>query len=432
MLGIIIKASANKSVFLDKIFNLNLPFFIYQKLRSSNDKSNISSRIIKIAITSVFLGVFISLSAISIGKGLQLAIKDKLYSLSEDIIISTYENNSRGILSQKIFNIEDVNIEIQNKYPDLQLSYSIEKPSLISNENSFESIVFRGFDNNYNFENLNKFILGSRIQSSLSNKEIIISKSLSDKLKVNVGEYLSLYFQTRKNQKIPNIRSYKVLDIFKTDFPDFDNNYIIGSAESLQNIYSWKENEFASINISVYDNSKIPITEESLSKLKSIEKNNLSVKTVESKYQNIFSWISIFDFNIIIITILMILVAIISVIISLFIFIFEKIKMIGILTSLGLTNNSLREIFIYLGIDIILKGMIPANILFFLVSVIQNNFKIIKLDPNDYYINSVPFSIDLVYIISLNSSFIITSLIILYFTFVSITKYTPSFNINSK
>ena len=128
----------------------------------------------------------------------------------------------------------------------------------------------------------------------------------------------------------------------------------------------------------------------------------------------------------------MILVAIISVIISLFIFIFEKIKMIGILTSLGLTNNSLREIFIYLGIDIILKGMIPANILFFLVSVIQNNFKIIKLDPNDYYINSVPFSIDLVYIISLNSSFIITSLIILYFTFVSITKYTPSFNINSK
>ena len=432
MLGIIIKASANKSVFLDKIFNLNLPFFIYQKLRSSNDKSNISSRIIKIAITSVFLGVFISLSAISIGKGLQLAIKDKLYSLSEDIIISTYENNSRGILSQKIFNIEDVNIEIQNKYPDLQLSYSIEKPSLISNENSFESIVFRGFDNNYNFENLNKFILGSRIQSSLSNKEIIISKSLSDKLKVNVGEYLSLYFQTRKNQKIPNIRSYKVLDIFKTDFTDFDNNYIIGSAESLQNIYSWKENEFASINISVYDNSKIPITEESLSKLKSIEKNNLSVKTVESKYQNIFSWISIFDFNIIIITILMILVAIISVIISLFIFIFEKIKMIGILTSLGLTNNSLREIFIYLGIDIILKGMIPANILFFLVSVIQNNFKIIKLDPNDYYINSVPFSIDLVYIISLNSSFIITSLIILYFTFVSITKYTPSFNINSK
>ena len=103
--------SINKSVFLSKIFNLNLPFFIYRKLRSSNDKSNISSRIIKIAVISVFLGVFVSLSAISIGKGLQSAIKEKLYSLSADITISTYENNSRGIASEKIDNFHYLVIE---------------------------------------------------------------------------------------------------------------------------------------------------------------------------------------------------------------------------------------------------------------------------------------------------------------------------------
>ena len=66
-----------------KISVLNLPLFIYNKLKSSSDKSNISSRIIKIAIFSVFLGVFISLCSISIGKGLQISIKDKLYSLNE-------------------------------------------------------------------------------------------------------------------------------------------------------------------------------------------------------------------------------------------------------------------------------------------------------------------------------------------------------------
>ena len=366
--------SINKSVFLSKIFNLNLPFFIYRKLRSSNDKSNISSRIIKIAVISVFLGVFVSLSAISIGKGLQSAIKEKLYSLSADITISTYENNSRGIASEKIDNFQSLDNEIKAAFPSLNVDHILEKPSLISKNNSFETVIFRGVNDGYSFDNFNKFILGNNTLSNLTHKEIIISKSLSDKLGIKEGQSLTLYFQIDNNQRIPNLRSYIVTHIFDTDFPDFDNNYIIGNSQTLQNIFKWNNNEYATIEISVNEKSKISSIEESISSLKSFEKNNLSIKSIETKYDNIFNWISIFDFNIILITSLMILVAIISVIISLFILIFERIKMIGIMTSMGSTNKSLSKIFVYQGIEIILKGMIPANIIFLSVSIIQNTY----------------------------------------------------------
>jgi lipoprotein-releasing system permease protein len=410
---------------------LNLPFFIYRKLRTSNDKSNISSRIIKIAVISVFLGVFVSLSAISIGKGLQLAIKDKLYSLSPDIVVSTYENNSRGIASEKINNFEFIESEIKAAFPSLQFENIIEKPTLISNNNSFETVIFRGVSDGYNFDDFNKFIIGPKIIDIITNQEIIISKSLSDKLEILVGHNLTLYFKVNNNQRIPNLRSYTVKHVFDTDFPDFDSNYIIGNLGTLQNIYKWDTNDFANIEISVDDKSKIFEIEKSMSSLKSFEKNNLSIKTIQSKYDNIFSWISIFDFNIFIINSLMIIVAIISVIISLFILIFERIKMIGILSSMGSTNKSLSKIFLYQGFEIILKGMLPANILFLTISIIQNSYGLIKLNPDDYYVESIPFILDPLYIISLNLIFILISSIILSITFVSITRFTPKLNINS-
>ena len=421
----------NKSVFLSKIFNLNLPFFIYRKLRSSNDKSNISSRIIKIAIVSVFLGVFVSLSAVSIGRGLQSSIKEKLYSLSPDITISTYENNSRGIASEKINNFQLVDSEIKTAFPDLKFENIIEKPTLISKNNSFETVIFRGVNDGYSFENFNKFILGSNTLNNLTSKEIIISKSLSDKLGITVGQNLTLYFKIDNNQRIPNLRSYTVTHIFNTDFPDFDNNYVIGNLQTLQNVFKWNNNEYASIEISINEKSKISRIEQSISSLKSFQKNNLSIKSINSKYDNIFNWISIFDFNIILITSLMILVAIISVIISLFILIFERIKMIGIMSSMGSTNKSLSKIFIYQGIEIILKGMIPANILFLSVSIIQNSYGFIKLNPSDYYVESIPFILEPMFIISLNLIFAVISFIVLSITFVSITKFTPKLNINS-
>ena len=415
-----------------KISSLNLPFFIYKKLNSNNDKSNISSRIIKIAIISVFLGVFISLCSISIGKGLQTSIKAKLYSLNPDLVVSTYENNLRGVASEKINNLEKVDLQIRELFPDLNIEYIIEKPTLISNNNSFESMIFKGVSEEYDIQKLNKFINNSMISDKLSSNELMISKLTADKFGIEEGDDITLYFQINNTQRIPNVRSYTIKYIFDTDFTDFDNNYIIGNAKSLQSIFKWGFNDYSIIEISTRNNSKILDIESSILELESIERNNLSVKSIESKYENIFSWISIFDFNILVITLLMVIVAIISVIISIFTLIFERVKMIGIMTSLGANEAALSKIFIYQGVNIILKGMIPANIAFLIIAIIQNKLNVIKLNPDDYYIDSIPFVIDPTYIFLLNFIFILITTVVLSFTFVSVTKFTPTLNINSQ
>ena len=400
-------------------------------MKTNTDKSNISSRIIKIAIFSVFVGIFVSLSAVSIGKGLQVSIKETLFNISSDISISSYENNNRGIASEIIQESEDIINKLKKLFPDIRINSILEKPSIVTIDNSIETIIFRGVKDELNFHKFDQFILEKLNDSPNSLNDIIISKLLLEKLNISIGDNITLYFQTFDNQKIPNIRYYRVYGIYETDFPDFDSNYIIGSIESLQNLYKLNSNDVGAIELKIRDKESVADIESKISAQDLFLNNNLSIITVQDKYSNIFNWISIFDFNILIVIVLMIIVAIISIIISMLTLIFERIKMIGIMSSMGADNKLLGKVFVYQGIDILLKGIIPGNILFIIVSFVQNNYNILKLNPNDYYVNSIPFIVDPTYIISLNLIFVIIGTIILFVTFSSITRFVPTININT-
>ena len=400
-------------------------------MKTNTDKSNISSRIIKIAIFSVFVGIFVSLSAVSIGKGLQVSIKETLFNISSDISISSYENNNRGIASEIIQESEDIINKLKKLFPDIRINSILEKPSIVTIDNSIETIIFRGVKDELNFQKFDQFILEKLNDSPNSLNDIIISKLLLEKLNISIGDNITLYFQTFDNQKIPNIRYYRVYGIYETDFPDFDSNYIIGSIESLQNLYKLNSNDVGAIELKIRDKESVADIESKISAQDLFLNNNLSIITVQDKYSNIFNWISIFDFNILIVIVLMIIVAIISIIISMLTLIFERIKMIGIMSSMGADNKLLGKVFVYQGIDILLKGIIPGNILFIIVSFVQNNYNILKLNPNDYYVNSIPFIVDPTYIISLNLIFVIIGTIILFVTFSSITRFVPTININT-
>jgi len=410
---------------------LNLSLFIYRKLKTNTDKSNISSRIIKIAIFSVFIGIFVSLTAVSIGKGLQFSIKEILFNISSDITISSYENNNRGIASEIINESEDVISKIKTLYPDIKINSTIEKPSIIKINNSIETIIFRGVKDQLSFKKFDQFIIDKLNDKPKILNDIIISKSLLEKLNISIGNNITLYFQTFENQKIPNIRYYRVYGVYETDFPNFDSNYIIGDIESIQNLYKLNSNDVGAIELIIDDKDLVMDIENNLSYQDLFLNNNLTIVSIKDKYNNIFNWISIFDFNILIVIVLMIIVAIISIIISMLTLIFERIKMIGIMSSMGADNKLLGKVFVYQGIDILLRGIIPGNILFIIVSFVQNNYNILKLNPDDYYVDSIPFIVDPIYIISINLVFVFFGIIVLFVTFSSITRFVPTININT-
>jgi lipoprotein-releasing system permease protein len=424
----------NKSVILKIFFIvLNLPYYIYKKLSRNKNKFTISSRIIKISTISVSIGILVTLISFSIGKGLQIEIKNKMFSIQSDIIISSYENIETGISLNPINKSNLLNSLINEGLVYSNIFYSVDKPSLLLSNEDFESLIFRGLDNNYDIKKFNElFIKDGRDLNQIKKNEILISSSLAQRNDIDLNQKIRIFFNRDFSQKIPNVRSFKVIGFFETEFLEFDNNVILGNIEDIKEIYSWENNDIGNLNIIIKNKDDIIAYEKILNSSNYLIENDLRASSVFSKNENIFNWISIFDFNIIIIVSVMILVALVNIIIALMVLIFERNKMIGILKSMGANNNLIRKIFLYKGADIIIKGLLYGNIIFFIIVFIQKSFNIIKLNSEDYYVDILPFYLDSKYIVGLNALFISISIFVLWSTFSIISKISPSKIINSK
>ncbi|MEI8274328.1 MAG: FtsX-like permease family protein, partial [Paludibacter sp.] len=132
------------------------------------------------------------------------------------------------------------------------------------------------------------------------------------------------------------------------------------------------------------------------------------------------------DMNVWVILILMLSVAGFNMISGLLILILERTNMIGILKSIGATDWSVRKIFLYHSFFLIAKGMIWGNIIGLSLCAIQYLTGIIPLDPEAYYVATVPITFNWLYIFLLNAGTLLASILIMIGPSYLITKITPA------
>ena len=106
--------------------------------------------------------------------------------------------------------------------------------------------------------------------------------------------------------------------------------------------------------------------------------------------------------NVVVILCLMAVVSGFTLVAALLMLVLERIKMIGLLKTLGADNGSIRNIFILLTQKIILRSVICGNALGIGLAYVQKHLHIFKLDPEAYYMPYVPIDINWVNILLLN------------------------------
>ncbi|MFW6268243.1 MAG: ABC transporter permease, partial [Marinilabiliaceae bacterium] len=103
-----------------------------------------------------------------------------------------------------------------------------------------------------------------------------------------------------------------------------------------------------------------------------------------------------------VIIVLIVLVAGFNMITGILILILERTNMIGILKALGVTDWSLRKVFLTLSSRIVLRGLFWGNLLGLSICWLQDRFGFLKLDPDNYFLETVPIHLSLLHIILLN------------------------------
>ena len=403
---------------------MNLEYFIAKRLITAKEhKSSISAPIIKIAIAAVAIGMIMMIISVATGIGLQQKIKEKVAAFNGHIIISNYDDNQSEVSLRPISTK-------QNFYPKfnaegiIHIQAVASKAGIIRTENAFEGVIFKGVGADYQWKNIQEYMVAGRVPvvSAKLNPEVIISRFLADRLALKVGDKFNTFFMKEEGNKLPNLRVFEIVGIYNSGFQEFDATYIIGDIRHLQRINKWSADQVGSFEVFITDFDEI---EARGKQVYAMTGSDLDTQTISTKYAYIFEWLKLFDFNIIIIIGIMILVATINMVVALLVMILERTQMIGILKALGADNSSVRKIFIYNAAYLIAKGLLWGNAIGIGLLLLQRHFEIIKLNPENYYVNVAPVYINWTYILMLNAGTILICLAVLLIPSWIISKISP-------
>ena len=368
--------------------------------------------------------------SVATGIGLQQKIREKVSAFNGHIIITNYDDNQSEVSINPISTNQDFYPKFKNVEGINHIQAVATKAGIIRTETSFEGIIFKGVGKDYDWNNLKEYLVDGKLPdvSKNLNPEVIISKYLADRLHLKVGDKFNTYFMKADNNQLPNLRVFEITGIYSSGFQEFDATYIIGDIRHIQRINKWKADQVGAFEVFIDDFKKI---EEKGSEIYQNTQNKedasktLDTVTISEKYFNIFEWLELFDFNIIVILIIMIVVATINMVVALLVLILERTQMIGILKALGANNWSVRKIFLYNAFYLIIRGLLWGNIIGIGLIVIQQQFGIVKLNPESYYVNVAPAYLDWFYILLLNLGTIVICLFVLLIPSYIITKISP-------
>ncbi|MFD2908164.1 ABC transporter permease [Flavobacterium ardleyense] len=403
---------------------MNLEYFIAKRLITAKSyKSSISSPIIKIAITAIAIGIVMMIMAVATGVGLQDKIREKVSAFNGHIVISNFDDNQSQVTTEPIALEQDFYPKFNNIEGINHIQAVASKAGIIRTEEAFEGVIYKGVGTDYDFTNLEEYLVEGKIPNLKSelNTEVLISQYLAKRLELKVGDKFLTFFMKEKG-KMPNKRNFLITGIYNSGFQEFDAIYVIGDIRHVQLINKWKPNQVGSFEVFLDDFSKIK--EIGAKVYKEVPSTYDSI-TIEEKYYSIFEWLKLFDFNILVILIVMIVVSTINMVVALLVLILERTQMIGILKAMGANNWNIRKIFLFNAFHLIARGLFWGNLIAISLLVIQQTLGVIQLNPESYYVSQAPVSINLFHILILNLGTIFVCVLVLMIPSYIITKISP-------
>jgi len=309
-----------------------------------------------------FLGLFIGAASIVLSiavlNGFQNVLGDETKKLYGDyILLDTNEDSVR-------------NIDSDFKYsPFSQEEFFVlkgNKQSLIKLKTVFTDQI----DNFYDLDRLNS--------NSLGNSDIIIGKSLAEKMNISIGDSISIY---DTNLAVNNVT---IIPHKKLFVRDIYNNRILRSDEFLAfNSFDKNNlpNEFTGIEIlGNIESLSGKYSEDKLISWKDRNKQLFDATEIEKK----ITFFTLF---------LIIIVASFNLSSSIVQILTKKTREMAILNAFGMTERKISMVFLTYGYLLSLTAIIGGVLLSSLLIILQNQFGFIMLNPEFYLVEKLPMKI---------------------------------------
>lgn len=407
---------------------MNLEFFIAKRIHFQQGRKNISRPAVRIATIGIALGLAVMIIAIAVVVGFKQEIRNKTIGFGGHIQITNFDNNNTyemnpikadKALMKKISSVDGVR----------HVQRFATKPGIIKTDTEFQGIVIKGIDAGFDWNFFKSNLVEGKIidvSGSTPGNQVVISKYLTNLLGLKLGDSFYTYFI----QDRVRARKFKIVGIYSTNFIEYDKLFVLADMRQVQALNDWSADSFSGLEVLITDFDKIDEVGDAVYAVTANRFNKegsaFTTQTIKQLNPQIFSWLDLLDMNVWVILILMLAVAGFNMISGLLILILERTSMIGILKSMGATNWSIRKIFLYHSFFLIGKGMLWGNAIGLSLCAIQYFTGVVPLDPEAYYVSTVPITFNWLYIILLNLGTFFASLLMMIGPSYLITKINPA------
>ena len=330
-----------------------------------------------ISIAVSFLVIILSLA---VSGGFRREIRAGVSSLTGDIQLTSPSAN--------IYN-SDVCINADSTFMDELLARkgveavtpAIYRAGIIQNGEELQGVLFKA--------------VPSRDSASL---QISIPRSLARTLRLKVGDEVRGYFIGERVQ----IRKFTVGSIYEGLSDNSGSPVVLASFEDIRRVNGWEEGKASALEITLQERFRdrrqqkakaVEIAGFAYGRASEDDDPTLAIAAAD-KYYNLFDWLALIDFNVLVILILMVLVAGFNMISGLLIMLFRNISTIGTLKALGMGDRGIAGVFLRVSARVVLKGMLLGNALALLFCLVQHLTHFIRLNPDNYFVSFVPVSVN--------------------------------------
>lgn len=386
-----------------------------------NRFSSFSKFIINIAMIATAFSVAVMIMATALINGFQLVISDKIFSFWGHLHITQYQVNA-GPLTEQVPFEADPQLEAGIlQYPQIAaVNKFATKSVIVKTEKETEGMIFKGIDNGSQLDFLTE---GRPIKFSDSGyaSEMIISANTAALLQLKVNDGVIVYL-VRGDGLPPRVRKLTVCGIYNTGIEEYDKTYLIGDINLVRRLNDWNPKDIGGYEVFLKD---YRMMDSARNRIGEQLPDELTVRSMQEIYPNIFDWLGLQNKNESIILIIMTIVAIINMTTAILILILERTNMVGILKALGMRNGAIQRIFIYQAGYIVLAGIIIGNILGIGLALLQQYTGFFKLPEESYYMTVAPIAMQWWKVLVINGVTLVICLLILLIPTLLIRKILP-------
>lgn len=408
---------------------MNFALFIAGRLyKGKGDKKRVSRPAITIATWGVAVGLAVMIISVSVALGFKNEIKSKVIGFGSHIQITNLDaTNSMDVYP---IQVNDSTLRVWRGIKGItHVQRFANKPGLIKTDEDFQGMLVKGIGQDYDPTFFKQHLVAGKFPAftdKAASNELLVSKAIADKLKLNVGDKVFTYYF----ENTIRTRRFKVAGIYQTNLSAYDNNVVMTDLYTVQKLNNWASDQCSGVEMSVADFEKLDSIDDGV-----VQKVNrhvdaygdtYSAKTIKEANPDIFAWLGLMDLNVAVILVLMLGVAGFTMISGLLIIILERTQMIGLLKALGARNAQVRHIFLYFSAFLIGRGLLLGDIIGIGLLFLQHQFGLVHLDPATYYVDAVPVMFDWGLFALLNVVTLAISLFILIAPSYLITHIHPS------